>query len=562
MTMIGAPANHPWEGFDPDATAFEDETLRAWTEDGISLRTFQLTAEMWEGEPVRVFGYVGIPPGEGPFPGILHIHGGGQTAFLEDVVYWCRRGYVALSFDWTGPTEGRENVTNFGKASTNKVLVEPTVQHSHLYHGAVIARRCLSYLARQPKVDPERLGIYGVSWGGFLTWLVNGTDPRVKTAIAIYGCGVSLPTPGSQLRPVPEDTQRVWFDHFEPIRYVDSQTGPLLYLGATNDFFGRMAMIGAIMGAADDRSRLAISPNTDHHITPDLQGNVDAWMALHLKGGEAFPRSPTLRLRVGEGGVPEAIVSAEAGEPIEDIRVHYSVGVGEPTEMFWRSTQVEVAGGQARASLPVAGVDSPIHAYATVYYERGIALSSAPVAVKAGDLGEVRATDEPTSVIDDFSEGIDAWCAVRGGGTGFVIPPACTYTEVADGLDGGRALGIRIVREDAKEPIGWRVGTRRPVDPKWAARGRRTLATQMRSAVATRVRVSCSAGGRRQAGAVYSAAVLLQGTGEWEQHEVACDEMKNADGEALANFDGVHWLEIAGASRPGETPLIGRVEWR
>jgi hypothetical protein len=49
------------------------------------------------------------------------------------------------------------------------------------------ARCCLSLPASLDKVDAGRIGLYGVSRGGFLTWLVNGSDPRVQCATAIYG---------------------------------------------------------------------------------------------------------------------------------------------------------------------------------------------------------------------------------------------------------------------------------------------------------------------------------------------------------------------------------------
>ena len=51
------------------------------------------------------------------------------------------------------------------------------------------ARRALTLLSYHPKVDRERLGIFGVSVGGTLCWLVAATDERVKTSVPIYGCG-------------------------------------------------------------------------------------------------------------------------------------------------------------------------------------------------------------------------------------------------------------------------------------------------------------------------------------------------------------------------------------
>src|SRR5687768_8982096 len=76
-----------WKGYDPTALPLDVEVTKDWIEDGIRFQKVYFTAEIWEGEPVRVFAYTGVPVGAQRVPGILHIHGGGQTAYLEWVKY-------------------------------------------------------------------------------------------------------------------------------------------------------------------------------------------------------------------------------------------------------------------------------------------------------------------------------------------------------------------------------------------------------------------------------------------------------------------------------------------
>ena len=40
-----------------------------------------------------------------------------------------------------------------------------------------------------PEVDPERIGVTGISWGGYLTCIVAGVDHRFQFAVPVYGCG-------------------------------------------------------------------------------------------------------------------------------------------------------------------------------------------------------------------------------------------------------------------------------------------------------------------------------------------------------------------------------------
>ena len=69
----------------------------------------------YEGEPFedrgsRVFAYLGRPrnQGEGPFPAVVLVHGGGGKAFSTWAEHWANRGYVSLAMDLSGKgPEGR-----------------------------------------------------------------------------------------------------------------------------------------------------------------------------------------------------------------------------------------------------------------------------------------------------------------------------------------------------------------------------------------------------------------------------------------------------------------------
>ena len=79
-------------------------------------------------------------------------------------------GCVVLSFDFRslGDSEGEEG---------------------RLYplENAEDTRNALTYLQVHPKVDPERLGLYGSSWGGGMVPYVAGVDERVKCAVSSVG---------------------------------------------------------------------------------------------------------------------------------------------------------------------------------------------------------------------------------------------------------------------------------------------------------------------------------------------------------------------------------------
>ena len=128
---------------------------------------------------------------------MLHVHGGGQTASIEWVRFWARRGYAGVTFDFCGKLGGRADFTDWGPIKQGNMMdaaggfqLRPTPRESSWFHWAAPSPARLStLLAGHPQVDPDRLGVFGVSVGGTLSWLIAASDPRVKAAAPIYGCG-------------------------------------------------------------------------------------------------------------------------------------------------------------------------------------------------------------------------------------------------------------------------------------------------------------------------------------------------------------------------------------
>ncbi len=71
-----------WRDFRVDSPELEIKTIRSWQENGSDFETLRFTAEREPEGRVRVFAIRGAPSTGGHLPGILHIHGGGQTASL------------------------------------------------------------------------------------------------------------------------------------------------------------------------------------------------------------------------------------------------------------------------------------------------------------------------------------------------------------------------------------------------------------------------------------------------------------------------------------------------
>jgi fermentation-respiration switch protein FrsA (DUF1100 family) len=119
-----------------------------------------------------------LPPGLGPGQrraGIVLCHGytGVKDLYLPDNARVLNAaGYVALAFDYKG----------WGESEGPRSRLAP--------HGRVAdVQAALTFLGLQPEVDPNRLGLYGTSYGGATVVWVGAIDPRVKCVVSVVGIG-------------------------------------------------------------------------------------------------------------------------------------------------------------------------------------------------------------------------------------------------------------------------------------------------------------------------------------------------------------------------------------
>ena len=139
---------------------------------------FDSTAILYE--PLNVHGKV---------PAILNVHGHdplGKAAEYKQkrCINFAKRGIYALSLEWIGYGELHvpEDAHEFG---ADLDLVGSNVLG--LFYLAM--RRGLDYLVTLPQVDASRLGVTGLSGGGWQTITLSSLDPRVNVMVEVAGFG-------------------------------------------------------------------------------------------------------------------------------------------------------------------------------------------------------------------------------------------------------------------------------------------------------------------------------------------------------------------------------------
>jgi dienelactone hydrolase len=133
-------------------------------------------------------GYLLVPPGEGPFPAVLipfyepltSIGRGTKGQGTHDYgLQLVRRGFVTLSIGTPGSVE------NIG-GDTRRLLTEAgaRLRRQPLTLLAYVAANCHTALAQTPRVDPQRIGIVGLSYGG--KWSMFASCLYEKFACAVW----------------------------------------------------------------------------------------------------------------------------------------------------------------------------------------------------------------------------------------------------------------------------------------------------------------------------------------------------------------------------------------
>ena len=540
---------NPWAGYEPMTGPVEVRPIKTWVERETDLESFRFASHQWEGEWQWVYAIYGKPKGEGPFPAMLHIHGGGQTASVANILDWTRQGYAVLTFDWTGTRSRRpqpaDEVTHWPKGVGSPRTTEPTIQYSAVFHAVLAARRGLTHLLSRPEVDASRVGSYGISWGGYIMWLVNGIDDRLRAACAIYGCGI-VAARGESAKNIQEE----WSDAYEPIHYASRQHAPILYLGSTNDFFGWVPTFAAVRERVSVESRSAWAVNENHHIAP-VATTAYRWMDRHVKGGPAMEPEPTVQLLVQDGRLVASITAPQATA----VAVIYSRGEAQSPLRAWFGCAARADGDVWLAEMEVANPDESVWAIANATYLPGHRLSSRPVFAVPAKLGTVSAAPRSDRVVyDPNTDG--ATCTMETG----VELYSCTHRPrlANDGPDGGKCLVIEPV---SRSNPRFRLRFRHVRDLERQGRDDEALALWIAGKTGHRIAIGASTA-RRGPNACFGFGAKIddKDTG-WRRVVVTRQQLKNKAQESLPSWAPIHWLSVAGQHDSATPARIGRIEW-
>lgn len=567
-----------WAGF-PELdrkTPLEIEVLKEWEQDDVVCRIVRYQVGAFKGAPSRVAAFYAFPKGATKLPAILEMHGGGQSASLNSVVTYAKRGYVSLSLNWggnkmslgaeiwSGPQTDwgrldathppqRNKANHFAGPLTPDEFTLDTVEsprNSNWFLVLLAARRAITFLEQQPEVDATRIGAHGHSMGGKLTTNLAGIDRRIRAAVPSCGGSGDL-VENEAVVPGGSRTKRTALELacVSDNAYLPRITCPVLWLSPTNDFHAHIDnMAWNWRNLPDDRARFSISPHLNHHHTDEHAITEYLWFEQHLKGAAVqIPQTPkiTLELKTNDG-LPRVSVTPDDSQPVRRVDIYYSIDPHALTR-FWRDAKAVHTGKHWNATCPVMTLEQPIFAFANVVYETPAAYRSGPQPAGRGSsatfaissrvlsagpaqlqAARVKPTDRPERSIDDGARGWQDWYRLN-----WAHPPLWTAT------------------------------TRKLKDPKWRGPDGATLNFEIKCETDNQLVLTfnCNAWGAMIPGkpAVdYTVVKSLKASRDWQPVSVKLSDLAAADPKIttpLANWQTVTEFSI---SPSGTTIKDGR----
>ncbi|MFA5114397.1 MAG: acetylxylan esterase [Candidatus Margulisiibacteriota bacterium] len=312
--------------------------IKQYSVKGLRVKEVYYSGRPQSGQATRIFGYYCYPEHFTPLPALLIAHGGGGSADINTALRWARYGYAVLVIDLPGKGKQRRRSRSTGPDMDVKNLLNTADPASnYLLFAVAAARNGIDFLSKQPEVDRNKIGMMGLSWGGVLTLLTNGQEPRLKAAVNVFGAGF-IPegcTWQEQFRSKSHLERVHWNKLLDPSNFLASQRSPILFITGTNDHCYYLHTFQKSYDRVKMDKQFYLVPNLRHQFSSGTAAVARTWFDRHLKVRRNFPKV-NLLYGLAPGGVT---ITAEVSSdyPTSNVRLYYATGkVSGWTRKSWQ----------------------------------------------------------------------------------------------------------------------------------------------------------------------------------------------------------------------------------
>jgi hypothetical protein len=225
------------------------------------------------------------------------------------------------------------------------------------YHAVAAVLRAHSLLAAQPEVDPERIGITGISWGGYLTCIAAGIDDRLKVAVPVYGCGFLHENSAwlPRFEKMSPERRKRWVDNFDPSRYLAGVACPILFVNGTNDFaYPLDSYQKSYRLVRPELRNLCVTVNMPHgHPQGWAPDEIATFVDSVLRDREPLAKFVGIEY-VQDGTTSTATAKIQSKVPIKSAQFHATSDSGAWQHRKWRTKDAALKNDEVSARFDAA----------------------------------------------------------------------------------------------------------------------------------------------------------------------------------------------------------------
>lgn len=309
--------------------------------DGYSrIKAFAFAGVPLNGTDTKVFAFIGIPENcRFPAPAVILVHGGGCHPDCEWMNKWIDCGYIALAMDTTGYFPAKEHTAfsegnrgewarkipqgiaseGFSVSPDNSGMNDINIPACDrwLYHAVSQVILAHNILLEDSRVDSDKIGISGISWGGVIVSAAIGIDRRFAFAVPVYGSAFLADGLSQIDKPfrLPENSD--WLAE----KNYDGLEMPVMWLCWNDDCcfsVNSNALSYAAVSESSPKSLLSMKHLMYHSHTNAYNCEEGYWFADRIINGKDVPAVSSV---ICNG---ELII--DISQPVSSIRLFYITG--------------------------------------------------------------------------------------------------------------------------------------------------------------------------------------------------------------------------------------------
>lgn len=353
--------------------------------------------------PTQIYAVIARPLLPGNYPGILILHGGGGNAEVEKARKWAAKGYIAVSIDIPGianpdkvpNTTGNWKTYKYGE---NRFVAAPTITNSTIFDGALASLQALYLLRSQPDVIKTKIGVTGISWGGYMTTILSGlAAPCINASFSTFGCGFydSASTFQSLLNKMLPAERAVWIKYLDAGRRAKYISSPYFIAAATDDNWFYPPAVMATLNAINSPTAHFFAPNANHSAPipggssePNKVGSMkmeEPYFDYYLKD-MGFPL-PEISIINGKGQIDKTgnynfKFFAKSKTNLNTATLYYSTDSAWTTRKWIGVKATSLNDGFYEASVPAAAITPGTWCYGSVSDDRPVTVSTEMIECK------------------------------------------------------------------------------------------------------------------------------------------------------------------------------------